>query len=303
MFFYFLLHMALDDPWGPKYHAERAWILDGDLRKAVTFSVILSCNIITFEACVETSIKNWIRSSPGSKLMFFEAGGVSNANVKEVMERTKTEYDYEFGPSLERDEEGIVYVDDWFVKSYELATTKMVCFISVDMFIPEDFGRTTEALYRRFAEKKRQFALTGRKCLVRWKPELTLEEMRNDFDKLVGLDEVSAAVNAPHSYGFVLISRNVNHINIDDIPPFHAELYFWDAWIVGWLDSASTVVSMGGKCGSYSVWKHPRSLLPLTGKLRDNANIARHSAVTMMNIQSITVTVEDVLSSRFQFNP
>ena len=216
---------------------------------SITFSVAPFRLLHLWNDFTAVTLPSWLQASDNGTVLLF-CNTAAPPNDPHVI----------LGPHLETDECGIPYVDDWVIKTFDTADTDLICFIAVDALLASDFRQKVSLAFNYFSRQNTQFAVVGRRC------ESGTENIS------MKLDTMSSVINSHYAHDFILVSRTPMHLNVDDVPPFHMGLSFWDMWLVVWLNEQIPVVSTGPECESfhdgYNIRAEPMS------KLAENAEIA-----------------------------
>ena len=216
---------------------------------SITFSVAPFRLLHLWNEYTQATIPSWLRTSDNVTVLLFSNTAAVPNDPHVVL-----------GPHLETDECGIPYVDDWVMKTFDAADTDLVCFIAIDAFLAPDFRQKASLAFNYFSRQNAQFAVVGRRC-------------ESDAENIsMKLDSMSSVINSHYAHDFIIVSRTPMHLNLDDVPPFHVGLSFWDMWLVVWLSEQIPVVSMGPECESFHVG-HTIRAGPVT-KLAENVEMA-----------------------------
>ncbi|OHT16505.1 hypothetical protein TRFO_41775 [Tritrichomonas foetus] len=140
--------------------------VDEDFFPSVTF---ISCPFPVTTASrlslYQLTMSSWLRT-PNSKIMItlkreeFDPLGFFTNQLEEKYGQNSLI----FTDSIESDENGIPYIDDWFVKGMDKSTTDLVCWINSDIVIPDGWYDRIRFLHSFFFSKRKQFGAISRRC-------------------------------------------------------------------------------------------------------------------------------------------
>ena len=192
-----------------------------------------------------------------------------------------------FGPSIETDEDGVPFIDDWFVKGLDSVDSDLVCWINSDIILPRAWFPRIEFLYRHFVKFGEQFAVISRRCDF----ELSEEEAATVYDdtQLPDFDSLASRRKLHTTWGidFFLISREPMQIDFDDIPPFHMGKYRWDPWITGWMKEHMPLITLGDDFCTYHRSHVPKARSASDVKCKENFEHAkRHHGYKVPNAKA-----------------
>ncbi|OHS94813.1 hypothetical protein TRFO_39002 [Tritrichomonas foetus] len=199
-----------------------------------------------------------------------------------------------FGPSIETDEDGVPFIDEWFIKGLDAAETPLICWINADIITPKGWLPRINYLYNYFYRNDQQFSVISRRCDFDYPPERASEVYNNilysngtksiywppDFDEIAS----SRSLHSTWGIDFFLIAKEPMQINFDEIPPFHLGKYRWDPWITGWLRKHMPLISLGNDFCTYHLNHIPKARKMEDIKVKENfENAKRHGNFKVPN--------------------
>jgi hypothetical protein len=188
----------------------------------------------------------------------------------------------DFGPPIEIDEDGVPYIDDWFIKGLDYAVTDLVCWINSDIVLPRGWFPRVEYLHSYFHRQDRQMAVISRRCDFEFSDDDaskvygrygTGKEWPPDFDRIAE----GRVLHSTWGIDFFLISKEPMQINFDDIPSFHMGRYRWDPWITGWLRNHMPLITLGDDFCTYHMNHIPKDRQMDDIKVKENFEAARRN--------------------------
>lgn len=201
-----------------------------------------------------------------------------------------------FGPDVETDEDGVPYIDDWFINGLDNTNSSVLCWINADIIIPNGWYQRIQFLYDHFHNIDQQISVISRRCDFDFESNTASELYRRiksyaDFRNVSDVwppdyDEISKERKLHTSWGidFFLVSREPMQINFDDIPHFHMGKYRWDPWITGWLREHMPLITLGDEFCTYHMNHVPKDRQTTDVKVKENLEMAaRHKKYNVPN--------------------
>ena len=186
-----------------------------------------------------------------------------------------------FGPSIETDENGVPFIDDWFMKGLDSVRTDLVCWINSDIILPRGWYPRIEFLHNYFGPFGSQFAVISRRCDFDFSKEkaAAIHEAVAAGGEMPDFDEVAHNRTLHTTWGidFFLVSLFPMQINFDEIPPFHMGKYRWDPWITGWLREHMPLITLGDDFCTYHMNHVPKSRSVHDVKCKENFEHAKRN--------------------------
>jgi hypothetical protein len=228
---------------------------------SITFAIVTFGH--RFSRYADTTLPNWFQTFTNSSLIIFNG---RNTDVEEITKAFQKYRDrIQFGPSLDTDELGIPYVDDFVQKSFDLAASDFLCLIMQDTVLGKGFSWGIHFLNEYFSKTHRQFGAVGRRCAALDSPKKLVKTNPS-------LDWVSAAANEEFSNDIIFLSKRDNVLDFSEIPPFHIGMHAWDVWLVARLGERIPMVALGGDCGSIHLKHKPEPMI--LAKVQENYEMA-----------------------------
>jgi hypothetical protein len=189
-----------------------------------------------------------------------------------------------FGPSIETDEDGVPFIDDWFIKGLDSAETDLVCWINSDIILPRGWFPRIHYLHKHFHSQEQQIAVISRRCDFEFSDE-TAAKIYLEYSKqpnhvwVPDFDKIAEARSLHSTWGidFFLVARDPMQINFDDIPPFHMGKYRWDPWITGWLRNHMPLITLGDDFCTYHLNHVPKDRQMDDIKVKENFESAKRN--------------------------
>ena len=160
---------------------------------------------------------------------------------------------------VKSDQDGVPYVDDWFRRGIDEATTKYVCFINTDILLSSQWLRRVKQVYKVFPETEKLVLINQRVDFDLYRSTKNMKYNASNYleeiDKLV-----SSSPNEEHTplgMDTFTFKKDPLPFNVDMIPPFIVGRYNWDNWLVGYLNSVATTVTFNINPPIYHI-NHPR---------------------------------------------
>lgn len=198
-----------------------------------------------------------------------------------------------FGPSLETDEDGVPFIDEWFIKGLDsvsessFSSSELLCWINADIITPNGWLQRISYLYDYFIKKRnQQISVISRRCDF----DITDEATTDFFNEIEtysktksgdiwppDFDKIASKRNLHSTWGidFFLISKEPKQINFDEIPIFHLGKYRWDPWITGWLRKNMPLITLGDDFCTYHINHVPKGREMDDIKVKENFEEAR----------------------------
>ena len=161
--------------------------------------------------------------------------------------------------SIETDNDGLPFIDDWFVKGYDYVKqnnlSDMICYINSDILIPQYWYEKTNFLYTYF-KNKFPFIVFTRRCDTEFvfnfsSPYDIMKTFQNySYEKHVS-KKILYSISGIDL--FLLPMDSFSYLNIDEIPPFLMSKYRWDPWMVGWFLRNINIIFLGSDFCIYHV--------------------------------------------------
>lgn len=232
---------------------------------------------------------SWLLTSPRTKIQImmppyeFDPDGMILPTLESLFGKNRIV----FAPSIDTDEDGVPFIDEWFIKGIDSADSDLVCWINSDIIIPAGWFPRIEYLYHYFHTRDQQIAVISRRCDFWYSPE----DAENVYEKIKAyandnslkniwppdFDKISESRDLHSTWGidFFLVSKDPMQINFDDIPPFHMGKYRWDPWITGWLRKHMPLITLGDDFCTYHMNHVPKERSPSDVKCKENFEHAR----------------------------
>ena len=238
------------------------------------------------------TMSSWLLTSPSTNIMIlmppyeFDPNGLLVPILEDLFGKGRIIY----GPSLETDEDGVPYIDEWFIKGLDASSTEIVCWINADIITPKGWFPRIKYLYDYFHSRNKQFAVISRRCDFDY-PENIAQNVFLNISKYLenpqenqdiwplDYDEIAKfrRLHSPWGIDFFLISKEPMQINFDDIPAFHLGRYRWDPWICGWLKSHMPLITLGDDFCTYHLNHVPKNRQMQDIKVKENHEIGRRN--------------------------
>ncbi|OHT16077.1 hypothetical protein TRFO_42080 [Tritrichomonas foetus] len=251
---------------------------------------------------------SWLSTSPSSKILIlmpsfiFDPNNLLLPSLKDIFGSDRIL----FGPVLETDEDGIPFIDDWFIQGLDHSSTELICWINADIITPKGWFPRIQFLYKYFHSRNQQFGVISRRCDFNVTKEDTsfffshyssgfsnfgknhtqklfydknenVFPNKSDFSEWPPNYDYFARFRAIHSIwgiDFFLLSRNSVSLNFDEIPPFHMGRYRWDPWITGWLNNNVQLTTLGNDFCTYHINHVPTIRNSKRPKVKENLEMA-----------------------------
>ncbi|KAK8881902.1 hypothetical protein M9Y10_044540 [Tritrichomonas musculus] len=241
------------------------------------------------------SMSSWLLTSNTTKIMILMPPYEFDPNLilLPLLESLFGKNRILFGPSLETDEDGVPYIDEWFIKGLDSVTasssssSELLCWINADIITPNGWLQRVSYLYDYFIKKRnRQISVISRRCDFDISDDATTEFFNEvdtyaktksnniwppDFDKIAG----NRKLHSTWGIDFFLVSKEPKQINFDEIPPFHLGKYRWDPWITGWLRKNMPLITLGDDFCTYHLNHVPKGREMDDIKVKENFEEAR----------------------------
>lgn len=217
------------------------------------------------------SMSSWLSTSNNSKILILlpQAEFDPDSTIVPVLEQNFGKNRMFFTDFIDSDQDGVPYIDDWFIKGFDYSSTDYVCWINSDIIIPNGWIQRCQFILEYFWKQKKQACIISRRCDFNY-------SLTGEINFPINYDEIAKERRSHSTWGidFFLISKNPMQINIDDIPPFHMGKYRWDPWVAGWLSSQIPVVSLGDGFCTYHVNHKPKERHISDPKVKENHMLA-----------------------------
>ena len=195
----------------------------------------------------ELVISSWLSSSPKSKVILYapedeiDTTGKLQKDLIELFGENRVFYK----GYIKSDQDGVPYVDDWFRRGIDDATTKYVCFINTDILLSSQWLRRVKQVYKVFKEtdplvlinQRIDFDLHTNTKHLKYNASNFLEEIDNI------VENSPKEEHPPTGMDTFTFKKDPLPFNVDTIPPFIVGRYNWDNWMVGYLNTIAKTVS------------------------------------------------------------
>lgn len=234
------------------------------------------------------SMSSWLQTSPTTKIMIlmppyeFDPDLILLPTLESLFGQGRIL----FGPSLETDENGVPFIDEWFIKGLDAVRTipaQLACWINADIITPQGWLPRILYLYDYFIKNNdQQIAVISKRCDfdiddVRaaqvYEQISTKQNFPPDYDQIA----FNRVLHSTWGIDFFLISTEPMQINFDEIPPFHLGKYRWDPWITGWLRKNMPLITLGDDFCTYHLNHRPKRRQMEDIKVKENFEAARRN--------------------------
>ena len=253
-------------------------IVEGNSPDDITFITVPRAHINNDQRNKYTLVvSSWLSSSPKSKVILyapedeFDTTGQFQKRIIELFGENRVFYK----GYLKSDQDGVPYVDDWFRRGVDDATTKFVCFINTDILLSADWLRRVKQVYKAFKENESLVLINQRIDFDLYKSidqmELNATDFLEQIDRLV-----KSSSHETHSFlgmDTFTFKKDPLPFNVDLIPPFIVGRYNWDNWLVGYLNAFTTTVSFNIDPPIYHINHRRHDFDPNDPRVAANSNL------------------------------
>ena len=241
---------------------------------------------------------SWLSTNYNSKILSliprnkFDPNDLIVGYIEKVFGKNRL-YFIEPENEIETDEDGLPFIDDWFIKGYDYVKqnnlSDMICYINSDIIIPKYWYEQTNFLYSYFKDSIPYLLLT-RRCNINFNFNFS-----NSYDLINFFHNYSyenyISKKDLYSIGgidlFLFPINSFSYFNIDDIPPFLMSKYKWDPWIVGWLFKQIYLIFLGSNfCVFHINHKFIPNDITLDLKIKFNSILSETSSIPHKHLDS-----------------